>query len=161
MRSRPEAFDAVVSADTLVYFGALEDTFSAVRCALRPSGTFVFTLESSPADAASDYRLELHGRYAHCESYVRKALSAAGFELESLSVQTLREERARAVAGYLVVARAGWLEVSGVVRIDRYPEAGRLDRSQAGYLAPGFRCASSQPSTSSYHCTLFAGFSTQ
>src|SRR5262249_15537242 len=35
MRSRAGAFEAIVSADTLVYFGALEDPLSAARDALK------------------------------------------------------------------------------------------------------------------------------
>ena len=39
------AFDVIVSADALVYFGDLEDVLAAAAGALRPSGVFVFTLE--------------------------------------------------------------------------------------------------------------------
>ena len=45
------AFDLIVSADTLVYFGALEQVCRAAAAALRPGGLFVFTLEERSADA--------------------------------------------------------------------------------------------------------------
>ena len=58
MRERPEAFDAIVSADTLVYFGALEEVCQAAHHALRPGGLFVFTVEAllSRRRAASSCR---------------------------------------------------------------------------------------------------------
>jgi predicted TPR repeat methyltransferase len=104
MRSRLGAFDAVVSADTLVYFGSLEEPLGAARDALRPGGCLIFTLEMLTGEAAAHYRLELHGRYAHSETYVRSALSAAGFELQGFSQQVLREERDLPVLGCLIVA---------------------------------------------------------
>ena len=45
LRNSREAFDLIVSADTLVYFGALEDIITAAAGALRPGGLLVFTLE--------------------------------------------------------------------------------------------------------------------
>ncbi len=105
MRSRPGAFDAIVSADTLVYFGALEEPLSAARHALHPEGVLIFTLESLAAEVATGCKLEPHGRYSHSETYVRHALQAAGFEVETLTRETLREERTQRVSGHLVVAR--------------------------------------------------------
>jgi predicted TPR repeat methyltransferase len=108
MRTRPHAFDAIISADTLVYFGALEEPFRAAREALRPGGILVFTLESH-ADARSadtGFSLEAHGRYAHGEPYICRALADAGFERVTLMRETLREERDQRVGGFLVVAQS-------------------------------------------------------
>ena len=41
------AFDLVVSADTLVYFGALEAVVGAAAAAMRPGGRLIFTVEES------------------------------------------------------------------------------------------------------------------
>ena len=105
MRARPGAFDAIVSADTLVYFGALEAPLSAAWQALRPGGVLIFTVEALADEAAADYRLEAHGRYGHSGTYVRRTLQIAGFEAETLTRETLREERTQRVEGHLVVAR--------------------------------------------------------
>jgi predicted TPR repeat methyltransferase len=45
LQSSPGMFDVIVSADTLVYFGALEEVIAAAARALRPDGYFVFTVE--------------------------------------------------------------------------------------------------------------------
>ena len=45
LRDSPGAFDAIVSADTLVYFGPLQDVVAASARALRPGGRLIFTVE--------------------------------------------------------------------------------------------------------------------
>ncbi|MEJ0034675.1 MAG: tetratricopeptide repeat protein [Gammaproteobacteria bacterium] len=105
MRSRAGGFDAIVSADTLVYFGALEEPLRAAREALSAGGVLIFTLESLPATASESYRLEAHGRYSHSEPYIRSALAAAGFSLLAFSAATLREERDAPVSGAVIAAR--------------------------------------------------------
>ena len=52
LRDNSEAFDLIVSADTLVYFGDLEGVIAACAGALRPNGLLVFTLEHAVGDAA-------------------------------------------------------------------------------------------------------------
>jgi predicted TPR repeat methyltransferase len=106
MRSRPAAFDVVVSADTLVYFGALEEALAAARACLRPGGLLTFTVERWETPAA-DARFSMgpHGRYMHAATYVEAALAAAGFELTEISPAILRSELGTDVHGFLVVAR--------------------------------------------------------
>jgi predicted TPR repeat methyltransferase len=102
---RPRAFDAVVCADTLMYFGALEPVFAAANESLRGAGWFIFTLEALDTPRSDDYRLEVHGRYTHGESYVRQALAAANFDIDAVTRETFRKERDQEVPGFLVIAR--------------------------------------------------------
>jgi predicted TPR repeat methyltransferase len=106
MRAHSATFDAVVSADTLNYFGALEDPFAAAAACLRPGGSLVFTLEKTAEDATQTYRVEPHGRYSHDPEYVRAALAAAGFAQVQAVDGTLRRERGVDVAGLVFTARA-------------------------------------------------------
>lgn len=111
MSSRSAAFDAVVSADTLVYFGALEEPLRCARACLRGAGLLLFTVErQEPGEDAgaseTSYRLETHGRYSHSEGYVRAALAAAGFGGIFIESGVLRRERGSDVAGLVVLARA-------------------------------------------------------
>lgn len=105
MQSRQQHFDVVVSADTLEYFGSLEQVSRAANHTLREGGLFLFTVEALPADATEPYKLLAHGRYAHSDQYVRSSLEAAGFEILELRSEVLRMERLQEVAGYLVMAR--------------------------------------------------------
>jgi predicted TPR repeat methyltransferase len=103
MASRPAAFDLVLLADTLVYFGALEEAFATAHNTLTPDGILAFAVESR-ADSGPDYRLDPHGRYSHRPDYVRRCLTASGYTLHSLEAIVIRRELNADVAGIAVVA---------------------------------------------------------
>ena len=105
MQQQDAHFDVVVSADTLVYFGALDEALRAAASALRPRGCLCFTVEALANGAADDYRLQHHGRYAHSKSYLEAMLGQAGFRVLRLDREVLRSEGGEPVAGWLVVAQ--------------------------------------------------------
>ena len=109
-------FDLIVSADTLVYFGRLDDVFAGAMASLRPGGAFVFTVERAPDEATPqsaspasavlpDFRLGPHGRYSHSAAYIERALRNSGLSLERMVVAPLRKELHEEVAGLVVTAR--------------------------------------------------------
>lgn len=100
----PAAFDLIVSADTLCYFGALEAVLQAAHGALRAGGILVFTVEAADAGDAA-YRINPHGRYSHAGSYVEAALRAAGFAAPVAEPVVLRNEAGSPVHGLVWVAR--------------------------------------------------------
>ena len=104
LRGQAGAFDVIVSADTLVYFGALDAVIEAAAASMRPGGLFVFTLEDGTAASAPDFHLEMHGRYTHSRPYVERLLAANGFEIE-IGRADLRMESGVPVAGLVVRAR--------------------------------------------------------
>lgn len=105
LRARPAASaDAIVSADTLVYFGELSGVMAAAAHALRPGGSFIFTLERATAESAPDFHLEVHGRYTHAQGYVERVLRENGLEPE-IGYADLRMESGLPVAGLVVRAR--------------------------------------------------------
>jgi predicted TPR repeat methyltransferase len=104
LRNHGDAFDLIVSADTLVYFGDLGSVLAAAAAALRPNGLFVFTLEhavESGADAG--YRLERHGRYSHSRCYVEEQIVRCGLR-PTVARADLRMEAGAPVAGLVVRA---------------------------------------------------------
>jgi predicted TPR repeat methyltransferase len=106
MRGRPAAFDLVLSADTLCYFGALEEAMAGARHCLRPGGLLGFTVERwANEDADARFHMAPHGRYLHAEGYVRSALSQAGFQPLEISPAVLRAELGSDVHGMVVMAR--------------------------------------------------------
>lgn len=106
--SQPGTYDAVASADTLCYFGRLEEFSEAAAASLRPGGVLVFTVEALDG-AAEDFRLAVNGRYTHSEPYVRKCLGEAGLQVVSCGREKLRTENAEPVIGLVVTARLGRL----------------------------------------------------
>jgi predicted TPR repeat methyltransferase len=104
LRDHRAAFDLIVSADTLVYFGDLAGVIAGAAQALRPDGLFVFTLEHAAGEANAGYRLERHGRYSHAQDYVERLLAAAGLQ-PTIAHAELRMEAGVPVAGLVVCAR--------------------------------------------------------
>ena len=106
MRARPTSFDLVVAADTLVYFGDLQEAVEAARLSLRPAGLLAFTVEKLDDPSGDErFRIEPHGRYGHAPRYVAATLNDAGLEVVDIEDVVLRKERGVAVAGLAVVAR--------------------------------------------------------
>ncbi len=102
---RAAAFDLIVAADTLVYFGELDDVLAAATRALRPGGVLVFTLEHAAAGTATGgYRLELHGRYSHSRAYVEALLRGLGLAPRIMAAD-LRMESGAPVRGLVIRAR--------------------------------------------------------
>src|SRR5258706_5435761 len=91
LQAQREVFDLIVSADTLVYFGALEAVLGASNAALRERGKIVFTIEENDVDSA-EHRINPHGRYSHSRNYVQRALADAGFAVTQLEPAVLRNE---------------------------------------------------------------------
>jgi predicted TPR repeat methyltransferase len=104
--------DVIVTADTLVYFGALEAVVTAAAAALRPGGVFVFTVEeANEPELTGSHVLQRHGRYAHGQAYVRRVLTEAGLA-PHIERGELRLEAGLPVAG--LVVRAAKPSVAGI-----------------------------------------------
>jgi predicted TPR repeat methyltransferase len=104
LRSHVGSFDVIVSADTLVYFGALEEVAAAASDALRAGGLLSFTVEEL-VDGVPDaeFFLATHGRYSHTKSYVERVLTHAGLPPGMVRAE-LRMESGAPVAGLAVRA---------------------------------------------------------
>lgn len=105
MESRESSFDAVVSSDVLIYFGALERAMAAAHLALKPGGLIIYALEALNEEGSEPYRLTASGRYAHRDSYLRNVMSAAGFDVVSMEQECLRWEMGKQVMFHCAVGR--------------------------------------------------------
>ena len=106
MNSAPDEFDVVICADTLVYFGELDDAMKASFRTLKSGGWLFFTVEQHTSDECADgFWLRFHGRYSHANSYVTQTLEAAGFEVSATDDVVLRQESTESVRGTLVAAQ--------------------------------------------------------
>jgi len=126
LQSQTNAFDVILSADTLVYFGALEELLAAARGTLRANGYLFFSVESIAVlstESEVDYRINPHGRYSHGEQYLNRALAAAGFVDVVIESVVLRREAGKAVQGFAVSCRASALTLGPAGRGMTQPQA--------------------------------------
>ncbi|MDQ3059969.1 MAG: tetratricopeptide repeat protein [Pseudomonadota bacterium] len=104
LANHADEFDAIISADTLVYFGTLDGVFEAACHALKPGGVLVFTVEEAH-DVGDGYRINPHGRYSHARHYVCEMMTLAGFDVEAIDMAELRMEGGKPVSGLVVTGR--------------------------------------------------------
>lgn len=106
LATRTAAFDLIVSADTLCYFGDLGPVLAGIERALSGGGLVIFTLEDAGEEVpATGFRLNFHGRYCHGEGHVRETLAQAGLEILEIASAVLRFEAGAPVAGLIVTAQ--------------------------------------------------------
>ncbi len=105
VQQQSRCFDLAVYADTLCYFGNLDEVLKATAGALREQGSLLFTVEKATVEVG--YYLHPRGRYAHSESYVETSLRESGFSAVKCREETLRLELGKEVTGLVVTARIG------------------------------------------------------
>ena len=76
----PGPYDLITSSDVLVYFGNLAQVLDNLAALLRPGGWLLITVEDAGTEAAPNgWTLTPTGRHKHSHTYIRTALTAAGF----------------------------------------------------------------------------------
>lgn len=104
LTERSNAFDMVISADSLIYIGNLGPVFAAAAHALRGRGLLAFTIETDSTVTPMGYSLARTGRYVHDPSWIEQQLVAHGFTQVSIEPCVLRLEERREVSGAVVSA---------------------------------------------------------
>ena len=104
LASRPDSFDVIVAADTLIYFGALEEVLRLAHQALKRGGLMIFTTEE--AENEKGYIINPNGRYSHGRAYLQTVLAENGFELMALESGVARFEFGRPVNSLVVTVSA-------------------------------------------------------
>ncbi len=89
----PENFaELAVCADTLCYFGELDEVFAGVKRGLKPGGAFIATVERNDNGLEDGVQFLVSGRYSHSEPYIAAAAERAGLILEGSNRVVLRRE---------------------------------------------------------------------
>jgi predicted TPR repeat methyltransferase len=97
------SYDLIVSADTIIYFGALNRLFALVRQRLVPAGLFLLALEAKSGEA---WEQTPANRFRHSESYVRSVCAETGFSVLVLENFHIRREHNQPVEGFAIALRA-------------------------------------------------------
>lgn len=104
------AFELIVSADTLVYFGDLVAVLTAASKALTGGGWLAFSLEQAEPGDAPDWQLSRSGRYRHSQGYVEHVVRGSGLHLQAVTPVTLRLNAQLPVKGLIVLASRPYSE---------------------------------------------------
>ena len=100
-----ERFDLAACMDVLTYLGSLDDLMVLIGQSLKPGGLLIFCTEKLASARDGRFRLNVSGRYRHCEEYLRAVLDGAGFAIELIQDVVIRNESGCPVAGQFVCAR--------------------------------------------------------
>jgi len=97
-----DAFDLVIAADVLVYFGSLANILQIFANVSLEGGHLIFSCErATEEEAPLGWRLLSSGRFAHTKRHVLNAASMAGYHLVSYEHIVPRMERGEEVKGHL------------------------------------------------------------
>lgn len=110
----PGSLDLVLSADTFIYVGKLDECFALTAKVLRPgSGLFAFSIEVLLSDekegkgesqGQSGFRLLESGRYAQSDAYVLGLLKEHGLDVKVCKEIVVRKESTVPIQGRIYVA---------------------------------------------------------
>jgi predicted TPR repeat methyltransferase len=100
MYQRPSAFDLIVAADALVYFGDLAPLFAAVGTALAADGLFAFSAEAFEGDG---FKLEPTMRFAHGRPYIEATAREVGLRPLLIQPASTRREAGADAPGLICV----------------------------------------------------------
>jgi predicted TPR repeat methyltransferase len=109
---RPQSYDVLTAAATLIHFGDLRPAFDAAAVALRDGGLFVFTVFPYDEDpggfgvGSADGLLQA-GCYAHGSRYVARTAETAGFAVEQLDRDIHEYYQGEPRFGLVVALRRG------------------------------------------------------
>ena len=99
LSSSQEKYDLFIALDVLVYIGAVESIFRAVRNCCKKNAFFIFSIETQEEDG---YSLLKSARYSHSVEYILKTASENFKLIESQDVK-LRKEKKEWIDGKLFI----------------------------------------------------------
>lgn len=106
LASAKDDCDLIISADTLVYFGELDDAIAASSSRLVSGGWLAFSVEKLDENESDlPHRINPNGRYSHTRKYLQETLTSNGFNNLSINNGVLRQELGKPVNGYIVLAQ--------------------------------------------------------
>ncbi len=97
-----EKYDGFIAADTLIYFGNLDQIFAGVQSRAKAEAYFILSIETSDKE---DFVLRLNGRFSHSDSYIQSLAQKYQFTILLNHHTTLRKEFKENVSGRVYVLK--------------------------------------------------------
>jgi len=102
LATTPDAFDVVIAANVLIYFGDLAPLVDGVARVLRGAGSFLFDVEKG---VGAEPGFHVSGRYTHSRELVERTVQSSGFAPARIEETTMRTEGGAPVAALYCAAR--------------------------------------------------------
>ena len=100
LETKPNRFDLIFAADSLIYFGDLGPLLSATSGVMVQGGLFALSIEVATGDG---FTLQPSGRFAHSLDYLKAA--AIDFTILETVESNIRLEAGRPVSGLYVIMK--------------------------------------------------------
>lgn len=97
-------YDLIIAADVLVYIGALDGLFAAIRRRATSGAVLWISVELNPG--AEDYRVGAEVRYLHSRGYVHRTAASTGWKVLLEHATSLRKSGEDESMGVIVALRA-------------------------------------------------------
>jgi predicted TPR repeat methyltransferase len=94
--------DIILAADVFTYIGNLSTIFEKAHEALNENGLFAFSVEKTSVEA---FELQHSIRYAHSKNYLNNLIKKNNFNILRFENLILRQQRNKAVEGYLLLLK--------------------------------------------------------
>lgn len=110
MQDKPNSYDVITSAATLIHFGDLLQVFHAAASCLRDDGLFIFTLFANDSRnnqevvVSQNTSLAVGGCFAHSAGYVSRLAEDTGFFIDTLEPRIHEYQKTNIPIMGLVVA---------------------------------------------------------
>jgi predicted TPR repeat methyltransferase len=109
MLARPQSYDVVTAAASLIHFGDLGAAFRAAGTALRSGGAFIFTVfpheRGAEVSVAALDGLGQGGCFRHGRDYIAATATAAGFAVEAIDTAVHEYKNGQPLEALVVTLR--------------------------------------------------------
>jgi predicted TPR repeat methyltransferase len=100
-------FDAIVAADTIIYFGDVSEVMQQSARVLRPGGWLIFNVETPAMPTMHGFEQTPVGRYGHETGYLERLAREVGLVEISTEAIMPRREAGVAMSGVMFSAKRG------------------------------------------------------
>lgn len=97
-------FDLIVAADVLIYVGALDDLFAAIRGCACDGALFMMSVELNSGEG--DYLVGAEDRYLHSPGYLHRVAASQGWQVLEEQPASLRKSGESKSSGIILALKA-------------------------------------------------------
>jgi len=98
-----QIFDLIISTDTLIYIGKLDNLFEKIYSKLKNNGLFAFSTEANNQE--EQYVISPSGRFKHSHTYIKDLSQKNNFKIIESKEVVIRTEGSEQVKGFIYILK--------------------------------------------------------